>query len=226
MENFKRYAIYFAPEPGPLANFGASWLGWDPVTGKAVAHPDLPCDVAQITRTPRKYGFHGTIKPPFRLAQGVDIGTLHGAVQALAQTQAPVVLEGLALTRLGSFLAITPVGDASALAALAGAFVTELDTFRAPLSDTEIARRNPDRLSTVQRDLLTRWGYPYVLDEFRFHLTLSGRLPADQAGDVADLLRPILAPMLPTPFPINSLCLFGEAEDGMFHHLHRYRLSG
>ena len=73
MPVFTRFAVYYAPEPGPLADFGAAWLGWDATAGSARAHPDiagLPRPVAEITQTPRKYGFHGTVKPPFRLAPG------------------------------------------------------------------------------------------------------------------------------------------------------------
>ena len=71
MEEFKRYAVYYAPEPGAFANFCARWLGWDAITGAEVAHAEvagLPCPVSELTETPRKYGFHGTLKPPFHLS--------------------------------------------------------------------------------------------------------------------------------------------------------------
>jgi putative phosphonate metabolism protein len=229
MWDFRRYAIYYAPEAGPLAAFGAAWLGWDPATGTEVAHPDvaaLPRPVAELTDTPRKYGFHGTIKPPFRLAEGQSVQTLHEAAQALCARLAPVTLEGLRLSRLGAFLALTPQGDAGALAALAGEIVEALDAFRAPPTEAEIARRNPDKLSPVQRALLEKWGYPYVFDEFRFHLTLTGKLDSGEAEAVEAALAPVVAPLLPVPFRIGSLCLFGEAEDGRFHLAHRYTLSG
>ena len=229
MWDFKRYAIYYAPEPGPLAAFGAAWLGWDPAAGEEVAHPALAAlrrPAAELTETPRKYGFHGTIKPPFRLADRQSAEALHEAAQALCARLAPVTLEGLELSRLGSFLALTPRGETGALAELAATVVEELDPFRAPPSEAEIARRNPDRLSPAQRALLEKWGYPYVLEEFRFHLTLTGRLDAQDAADTEAALAPVLAPLLPVPFRVDSLCLFGEAEDGRFHLLHRYTLSG
>ena len=229
MWDFKRYAIYYAPEPGPLATFAGAWLGWDPERGAEVAHPAvaaLPRPVAELTETPRKYGFHGTIKPPFRLAEGQSIEALHAAVGALCARLAPVTLEGLDLSRLGSFLALTPKGDTGALAELAGTVVQGLDSFRAPLSEAEIAKRNPGKLTPAQRALLETWGYPYVLDEFRFHLTLTGKLSGDEAEAVKAALAPVVAPLLPVPFRVTSLCLFGEAEDGRFHLLHRYTLSG
>jgi hypothetical protein len=40
------------------------------------------------------------------------------------------------------------------------------------------------------------------------------------------MLDPLLRPVLPRPFAVDSLCLFGQGEDGMFRLLHRYALSG
>ena len=97
MPRFARYAVYYTPEPGPLADFGAAWLGWDIATGAEVAHPDLPGlprPVAELTATPRKYGFHGTVKPPFRLAEGHDAEGLELAAQHLATRLEPVTLDG------------------------------------------------------------------------------------------------------------------------------------
>lgn len=229
MEGYKRYAIYFAPEPGPLAEFGAAWLGWDAQAGTARAHlrlRGLPRPAAELTETPRKYGFHGTIKPPFRLVEGSDISLLHRSAAALCAQLRPVLLDGLQLSRLSGFLALTPRGDTRALGALAGSVVEALDGFRAPPTAQELARRNPDRLSASQKKLLERWGYPYVMEEFRFHLTLTGPLKQPEADATRAVLAPVLDPLIDRPLRISSLCLFGEAEDGWFHNLHRYTLSG
>ncbi|ARE41584.1 Protein RcsF [Rhodovulum sp. P5] len=229
MEGYKRYAIYYAPEAGPLADFGAAWLGWDPKAGSPRAHlrlENLPRPIGELTEKPRKYGFHGTVKPPFRLIEGSDIGLLHRSAAALCAQLKPVLLDGLQLSRIGGFLALTPRGDTGALGALAGSVVEALDGFRAAPTDEEIARRNPDRLSARQRQLLQKWGYPYVMEEFRFHLTLTGPLKDEEAEATRDVLEPLLASQLNRPFRIASLCLFGEADDGRFHNLHRYSLSG
>ena len=229
MDGFTRYAIYYAPEPGPLAAFGAGWLGWDAARATIPPRPQvdgLPCAPDQITGTVRKYGFHGTLKPPFRLAEGCSADALHTAITALARLHAPVKLDGLVLARIGQFLALVPDGPATALASLASHTVMELDSFRAPPSEAEIAARNPAALSPTQAALLQRWGYPYVMEEFRFHLTLTGRLSGEDLDSVHAALTPHLDPLLPQPFDIASLCPFGEAADGMFHLLHRYALSG
>lgn len=229
MTGHERYAIYWAPDPGPLADFAARWLGWDAVAGCEVDHPELPGlprPVAEITATPRIYGFHGTVKPPFRLASGTDAAGLHDAAAALCARLAPVTLPGLSLHQLGGFVALTPEGDAGPLAALAAEVVSTLDPFRAPPTEAEIARRRPDQLTDRQCAHLGRWGYPYVMEDFQFHLTLSGDLPEAEAGAVATALGPALAPILPRPFRVYSLCLFGQGSDRMFRLLHRYPLSG
>ena len=227
--DYRRFAIYIAPEPGDLADFGANWLGWDAARGEECTHfplPGLPLPVADITRTPRKYGFHGTIKPPFRLVRGSSLGALHADMMALAGQAAPIALEGLQLSRLGGFLALTPRGDTAPLSALAARVVQALDHHRAPASDEELARRRAHGLSDRQEANLITWGYPYVMEDFRFHMTLTGRLPDPARNAVQAALAPVIAPLLPSPFPIPSLCLFGEGEDGRFRIVHRYTLSG
>jgi hypothetical protein len=118
------------------------------------------------------------------------------------------------------------MGDTSDLNALAGHVVAALDSYRAPLTDAEIARRKPEALSTHQRALLERWGYPFVMDEFRFHITLTGRLTPEDARATRTALLPVMGAMLPAPFVIDALCLFGEDQDGMFHYISRHTLAG
>jgi len=229
MDRFERYAIYYAPEPGEFADVAAAWRGWDAVAGHDLPQPDLPGlpgSPADLTASPRKYGFHGTVKPPFRLACGRGFQGLHAAAAALCATLAPVTLDGLTLCRLGGFVALIPEGDQTALAALAADVVAGLDGYRAAPSETEIARRRPERLNPRQRAYLAQWGYPYVMEEFQFHLTLTSDLPEPGAIAVAAALAPVFTPLLPRPFRVNSLCLFGEAQDGRFHLLHRYMLTG
>ena len=72
------------------------------------------------------------------------------------------------------------------------------------------------------------WGYPYVLDEFRWHYTLTGRL--DDAVEKDALLRFLAAataPVTATPEVIDSICLFVQpAADTPFRIARRYALAG
>ncbi|CAM3330826.1 DUF1045 domain-containing protein [Paracoccus nototheniae] len=227
MQDFTRYAVYYAPEPGPFADAMEAWLGWDGAAGRAVAQPDLPGlprPVADLTRSPRKYGFHGTIRAPFRPL--VPEAQLIRALDVLAATQPPVRCEGLEIHDLHGFLALLPQGCDAALSALAEAVMRATDPLRAPLTDAEIARRRPETLTPRQRALLDRWGYPFVMEEFRFHLTLTDQLPAPQAQATAQVLRAHLGPVLPRPFVIADLCLMAEDRAGRFHLRHRSALSG
>lgn len=224
---FTRYAIYYAP-PADAAwsRWATQWLGWDMEAGAEVAHPEVgDLDVTTITATPRKYGLHATMKPPMRLAEGTDEGALRAACAALAATRTPVLLDGLQIERLGRFLALRPLGDVTALNTLAAACVTELDGFRAPAPAAEIEKRRAAGLSAEQDAYLTQWGYPYVLDQFRFHITLTGKLPKGELPRVEDFLATALVPLLPQPFVITDLALMGEAEDGRFHLIQRYVLA-
>jgi len=178
---YERYAIYYAPRPSPFSTFCAEWLGWDAQTATALAPPVLAdisaSDIARLTQTPRKYGFHGTIKPPFRVTTSQE--ALQHDFRALCATLQPIALNGLRLDALGRFLALTVTDDAAPLAALAARVVQELDPHRAPPNEAELAKRRRARLSARQKENLQNWGYPYVLDDFKFHLTLSGRLDAN-----------------------------------------------
>ena len=225
---FERYAIYYTPAPKTaLADFGAAWLGWDSAAGRDVSHPVIDgVDVEVVTETPRKYGFHGTIKPPFRLSTGRSPEALDAALANLSADAGPIDLPGLQLTRLGRFLALVPMGDASALAVLAARAVQELDVFRAPATDAELAKRRAARLSPEQDAMLVRWGYPYVLDQFRFHLTLTGRLDRETANTVETVLATRLADLPLAPYRISGLTLLGEDAAGRFHQITRHELTG
>lgn len=222
--SYSRFAVYYVPSDDALADFGAAWLGWDIRTG----HDALRFDVnglRDITMTPMKYGFHGTLKPPFRLVEGHSITQLAEAAQTLAARLAPAACEGLALTALGGFLALTPVGDAPELRRVAQACVQDLDPFRAPASEAELARRRKAGLTPRQDAHLLKWGYPYVMEDFRFHLTLSGRLPAEALTHWSSVAEKHL-PALPAPFKLDQIALCGERKDGRFELIHRYDLTG
>lgn len=213
-----RYAIYFAPPAGgDLARFGDGWLGRDATTGGPVLQPALDGLDADrqraLTEAPRHYGFHGTLKPPFQLAEGCGVEDLSRAVTGFAAQQASFEIAALRMQEIGDFLALVPAGPAPALSRLADACVMEFDAYRAPADAAELARRHAAGLTPRQAALLARWGYPYVLDEFRFHLTLTGPVadPAERAL-VARLLQPLVAPLIDRPIPVRELCLFHQPD--------------
>lgn len=222
---YQRYAIYVTPQPGDFADLGAAWLGWDVARGDSATQPDLEFDLAKLTKRPRKYGLHGTIKPPFHLTQGAHAAELLAQAKMLCATCPPVTIEALTVTRFGAMLAFRPNGDITALSDLAAKVVTGLDPFRAPPSSEELTKRRAGGLSPAQEAALTAWGYPYVMDEFRFHITLTGPIRSDIAP-VQKAAERWFAPVLNRPFEIADLTLCGQSADGNFREIARLPLLG
>ena len=218
-----RYAVYFAPNPGTLAWLaGSHWLGRCAALLQPMQQLDIhgvaPEELARLTAAPRRYGWHATLKAPFALAPGVDWLTLHHAVQTLASTLRPFSMPPMQVQRIDDFLALVPTVAHPANAdiqATAAACATQLQPLAAPLTASDLARRRAAGLTPRQDELLQQWGYPYVLEEFRFHLSLTGSLAGADADTVAlvlDAAEQFFADLPPLHF--SSLALFAEPTPG------------
>ncbi len=171
-----RYAVYYAPKAdSPLWRLGSQWLGRDAETGQAMPQPEIP-GIAALTASPRHYGLHATLKAPIRLAEGVTEAEFLDAVAAWAGSEPPFALPRLEVGSLGEFLALRLSSPCPELMAMAARCVRALDRFREPPSDAELARRRIDSLPPPEQAHLRRWGYPYVFECYRFHITLSDSL--------------------------------------------------
>jgi putative phosphonate metabolism protein len=189
-----RYAIYFVPAPGTaLYRFGAAALGYDCFTGIDIpTFAGLPVDASTwraLTEEPRRYGFHATLKAPFHLAGGRNEAELIGAFEEFARAIdiAPTVEPAVRL--LQHFVAIVPASTRAEVGRLAASCVMHFDGFRAPLTEADRSRRSAARLTEQQAEHAERWGYPYVFDEFRFHMTLTGALSADRRAPMLAYLQ-------------------------------------
>jgi putative phosphonate metabolism protein len=231
MAGVPRYALYAVPRPeSALARLGARWLGWDVETGSEVNPAETaglpPALHAAVTGEPRRYGFHGTLKAPFRLLDGWSEDNLIGAAAEFARRRMPVSAASLRLEALGSFLALRPVASAPALDSLASECVVWFERFRAPLTDAEVSRRRLGSLSPAQDELLSRWGYPFVFGEFRFHMTLTGSLDDQLRARVMAALEPRLEAHLAAPLEVADLVLTIEPEpQARFRVLRRFPLG-
>jgi putative phosphonate metabolism protein len=226
-----RYAIYFAPaESTALWRDACRWLGRDARNGAQLPQPEVDGFSAEqilaITASPRLYGFHATLKPPFRLVAGRTAAELAHAVQRFASRLQAFLLPDLAVRSLAGFLALQPTHADAKLAALADACVIELDGFRLPLSAQELAQRRRADLSQRQDQLLQQFGYPFVLDQFRFHMTLTERLLRADAERLRPWLSRYLADALAVPLHCADLCLFVQEQPGdAFLLLQRFSLD-
>ncbi len=215
MADSPRYAIYYAPQSGSaLDRFGAHLLGYDACGGEELPFPDgvarLVPDWRELTQDPRKYGFHATLKAPILLADGRTETELLAACESFAGTARPLPVIAPVVNAIGDFIAIVPAGHSAELEALAAHCVREFDGFRAPLTAEDRARRNPSKLTPQQCDYLDRWGYPYVMEEFRFHMTLTGRLPAERRSAIVAMLRERFAALEMTSLAIDRIALFRQ----------------
>lgn len=209
-----RVAVYYAPHPGdPLTPLSAAWLGRDPITDAAVPQPDLP-NIQEITADPRGYGFHATLKPPMRLAAGRTWSELCAAAQRLARTIAPFDLPPLVVSDLFGFLALRETELCPPLQALADACVEQLDMFRAPPTEAELARRRRSKLTPEQDAMLERWGYPYVFGTWFFHMTLTRRLTQDEKAIYQPAAERYFAAVLAQPRRVTDICLYTQQGPG------------
>ena len=250
-----RYAIYFAPAPdSALWRFGSRAVGYDAATGRDAPFPDHPFyaspSIAEWTEEPRRYGFHATLKAPFSLAEDESEQALLSAVHDFAARRSGILDVRLGVHALGRFLALTernrlvPMVNqvnnrlntlleeqrgeqgSEQINRLAADCVTAFERFRAPLSDSDRARRLKAPLTVLQKDYLDRYGYPYVLDEFRFHMTLTGALSDDARTAALAALRALYQP-IDAPTELDAICVFRqEKRDSRFRILSRAPLLG
>jgi putative phosphonate metabolism protein len=219
-----RYGIYFCPSPSAsLYGQGSEWLGRDAQTG-ATLDPHLPesirtDDWLKATDSPRRYGFHATLKPPFRLADGVTFDDLRAELHEFALKRSCFHAPVLRVGALGRFLALILSSRSEEFDNLAADCVGEFDRFRAPAGAEETAKRLHDSLTPREREHVLRWGYPYVFDTWKFHMSLTRSLPTEQVAFYERYLGERFAGVCEEPLLVDSICIFHESRPGASFHL-------
>jgi len=209
----KRFAIYFAPPVNaPLTRLASAWLGR---SAEETPRGAIPEDIWRETvADPRAYGFHATLKPPFRLQPGTDETELFARARDFAAGRRPFAAPPLRVASLSSFLALTLSDFCPEFEALAADCVREFDRFRLPPSEEELARRRRAKLSPKQLEYLGQWGYPYVMEEWRFHMTLTSSLAPPLFTEICTHLTGLFDAHCREPFRVDSMCLFEQAGPG------------
>lgn len=223
-----RVALYWAPRPhSAMWRTGCQWLGRDAATGERTPPPAIGGVAKEafeaLTADPRRYGWHATLKPPFRLQEGTGLNDVDAAVQTLAGRFKVSAMPALRVETLGNFLALRPQDAPVAANALAAACVQALQPLSRPLSADDLQRRRRVALTPHQDALLQRWGYPWVFDEFRFHCSLTGPLDGLDGGSREALMQAAERAFnhLP-PEPLDSIAVFIEPAPGADFQLHRH----
>ena len=217
MAPFPRYAIYYAPpRSSALDQFGAEMLGYDAWRGATLPFPEdvveQEPDWRDLSEDPRRYGFHATLKAPMALAEGRTERALLAACADFASIARRIPLITPVVHSISGFIAVVPGERSSEMEQLAADSVCAFDCFRAPLARQDRARRNPSKLTARQVEYLDRWGYPYVMEEFRFHMTLTGRLDDAKREPVIAMLRKRFACLKLTKLAVDRIALFKQAE--------------
>lgn len=226
-----RYAIYFTPATDTgLWHFGSSALGYDAAACERVAFPAHSLwNETWFTRAledPARYGFHATLKAPFSLTPGATEDELLERAAAFAGQEAPVLLPALRVTPLEGFVALRPLVEDPELDRLAASCVRSFDELRAPLSDVDRERRLSQELTQRQRAHLERWGYPYVLGDFRFHMTLTGAMPKSLVSSTVETLT-ALYHRVNAPVSVDAISVLSQpTRESRFSVIARFRLRG
>jgi putative phosphonate metabolism protein len=225
-----RYAIYFTPrQDTPLWHFGSSAIGYDVVARKECPFPEHELwRESWFLRTldsPTRYGFHATLKAPFELESGATEAMLLDRAAAFGAQHTPVLLPALEVALLEDFVALRPIAKIAELNNLAAACVQEFDDLRAPLTEADRARRQPQTLTPRQIMHLEKWGYPHVLEDFRFHMTLTGSIPASAQARVLDILKAIYR-SVDDPITIDAISVLAQpTRTSRFIELQRFPLT-
>ncbi len=214
-----RYALYFTPPAvDPLTQAAAAWLGRDAFSDEQQHRPTVSgvddAELDTLLADPRRYGFHATLKAPFGLAEARPEAELMDAFEAFCERTAPFDIPRVIVGQLGPFFAIVPDQVYPQLQDFAASVVEHFEPFRAPLSEADIIRRKPERLTESQRANLMRWGYHHVMDDFRFHMTLTGPVDPAKAAHLEQVLDHRFAAFINRPLPVSGLGLFIEPQRG------------
>ena len=225
-----RYGIYFVPASSTeLYQFGASVIGYDVYSGTDVPgleHIAFATERAAAWRKePQRYGFHATLKAPFELLPGATSAQVLALAGELASRRSRFVLPALRVALLSRFLALVPQSLCPELQQLADACVRAFEPLRAPLSESDRQRRRASQLTLRQIEHLDAWGYPYVFDDYRFHMTLTGPLAIEDQR----LLTPVLETLWAShkaPVEIDAIAVVVQpSRDARFKVLERYALK-
>lgn len=215
----ERYAIYYAPATtDALWRKASQWLGRDCHQKGELAQPSIngmtPVDQHNFTSSPRRYGFHATIKAPFRLATTSSVDALRRELRAFANVQRPIEIGTLKLHQIGKFMAMVPTHQSEELTKFAQKVVRHFDRYRAPLSPEKRQQRIASGLSERQIELLDQWGYPFVSEQFKMHLTLTGQVDELAGKLLFEAAQHWFEDELERTYIFDNLALYHEPESG------------
>ncbi len=237
MKKYSRYAIYYAPpKESNLEEFGRYWFGWDPLNAKLINNKQRINylngfgiknlkNIDKNVLIAKKYGFHGTLIPPFRLNKNYSTNLLFKKTEDIAKKFKKFKFYKFKLKKINNFYAFVQNKKNNNINKLSNRLVRELFKFRSPLTKKEIDRRNPSKLSKLQLNILYKWGYPYLMSEFSFHMTLASEVTGNKLYFELKKIEKNKEIILNEINNFDKIYIFGENQKGMFENLENFSLS-
>lgn len=211
-----RYALSYVPEKGSLlADFGRTWLGRDIDSSEFYEQPSIegvtPERLSELTHWRRSDGLHGILKPPFQINPSSSLDGFLDTARLFSKFLKPVEIPQLEVNVIGKFIALTPTISSRELVDLASECVRIFEGFRQPVMIDMDRRYRKDKLTVYQNRMLKHWGYPYVMEEFRFFIPLTDRIEDDQERDACiDAITTLSKPAIRNPVRIQELTIMGQ----------------
>ena len=237
MKKYSRYAIYYAPpKESSLEEFGRYWFGWDPLNAKLINNKQRINylngfgiknlkNIDKNVLIAKKYGFHGTLIPPFKLNKNYSTNLLFKKTEDIAKKFKKFKFYKFKLKKMNNFYAFVQNKKNNNINKLSNRLVRELFKFRSPLTKKEIDRRNPSKLSKLQLNILYKWGYPYLMSEFNFHMTLASEVTGNKLYLELKKIERNKEIILNEINNFDKIYIFGENQKGMFENLENFSLS-
>ena len=237
MKKYSRFAIYYAPTKGSgLEEFGKQWFGWDPLDAKFINKKQRINylnrfgiknlkNIDKNVLIAKKYGFHGTLIPPFKLNKNYSTNTLFKKTEDIAKKFKKFKFYKFKLKIINNFYAFIQNKKNSDINKLSNRLVKELFKFRSPLTKKEIDKRNPSKLSKLQLNILYKWGYPYLMTEFNFHMTLASEVTGNKLYSELKKIEKKKEIILNEINNFDKIYIYGENQKGMFENLENFSLS-
>ena len=89
-----------------------------------------------------------------------------------------------------------------------------MDPSLAPPGEQDLASILEAGLTPRQVELLLRSGYPYMFEEWQFHVTLTRRLAPEERAEVLPAVAAWLGDAPARPRRVGAICLFTQAAAG------------
>ena len=226
-----RYAVYFVPaKDSALDRFGAGWFGRTSQREqeRRLSVPGISdSERDDLTRVPRIYGLHATLRPPFVLVETADSNDVERRVSSIARQTGAFEVPALVTGSTGGCLTLSLSHACAEVEQLAAYCLRELDELRRPQEGSDCERYRAYSLSEREQHLFARWGYPWVLDRFVFHFTLTSRINREKRERIARALAPQLDCIVGIPWLFDSISVLRQSEHGgVFVEISRHQLGG